>query len=134
MRRLLLFVASAALVTASFGACVIVDHHDSRPVIVKKGGPPPHAPAHGYRHRQGDVDLVFDAGIGVYVVVGLPHYYWDGRHYLRWSEARWESCDRIDGVWIVEGPDRLPPGLAKKYHGKRDAVPKGHRPPAKHKY
>lgn len=131
--RLLVALASAALLTVTFGACVVVDH-DSRPVMVKKGGPPPHAPAHGHRKKHGAVDLAFDSGIGVYVVVGHPHYYWDGRVYLRWSGARWESCDRLDGVWVVEGPDRLPPGLAKKYHGKRDPVPKGHRPPAKPKH
>ncbi len=64
------------------------------PVVVDEGhghGPPPWAPAHGYRrnhqrayqHRDATVDLAFDSGLGVYVVVGLPnYYYWDG-FYLR---------------------------------------------------
>ena len=48
-------------------------------------GPPPHAPAHGYRHKaqRHGAELEFDSGLGVYVVVGVPlHYYLDGL-YLR---------------------------------------------------
>src|SRR5262245_11687981 len=63
---------------------------DGPPVIVREGGahgPPPWAPAHGhrrhhqraYQHRDATVDMVFDSGLGVYVVVGLPnYYYWNG--------------------------------------------------------
>src|SRR5258705_13086779 len=58
--------------------------------VVEEGsghGPPPWAPAHGYRrhHQQAyqsrpdTVDLGFDDGLGVYMVVGFPAYsYWDG--------------------------------------------------------
>ena len=32
---------------------------------VYRHGPPPHAPAHGYRHKQHGVELVYDSGRGV---------------------------------------------------------------------
>ncbi len=40
------------------------------------GGPPSHAPAHGYRNKEHKqrykgIDLVFDTGLGVYVVVDM---------------------------------------------------------------
>ena len=37
----------------------------------KHTGPPPHAPAHGYRHKHPDgVELVYKSNIGGYAVVG----------------------------------------------------------------
>ncbi|MFQ5585276.1 MAG: hypothetical protein ACE5GF_00390, partial [Thermodesulfobacteriota bacterium] len=42
----------------------------------KKHGPPPHAPAHGYRHKhRHGVELMFDGGLGVYIAVGLSGIY-----------------------------------------------------------
>ena len=51
----------------------------------KKGnGPPPHAPAHGYRHKhQHGVELVYSSELGVYVVVGFPNHYFSEGHYFR---------------------------------------------------
>lgn len=91
-------------------------------------GPPPHAPAHGYRtkHRQGgeSVDLVFDAGLGVYVVVDLPdHFYWEGR-YLRVEGDTWYASVRLDDGWEPVSASSLPPGLRKK--AAKAAKPKGH--------
>lgn len=82
------------------------------------GGPPPHAPAHGYRHKQrhagGEVDLVFDSGLGVYVVVGVPdHYYWNG-YYLRLDGDRWYASARLDGDWAPRDASGLPEGLEQK--------------------
>jgi hypothetical protein len=81
-------------------------------------GPPPHAPAHGYRTKQNagvaDVELVFDSGLGVYVVVGLPdHFFWDG-FFLRSEKGLWYSSLRIDGGWEPRSSDALPPGLRNK--------------------
>ncbi len=86
------------------------------------GGPPPWAPAHGYRRKHqrayhghsGTVDLVFDSGLGVYVVVGIPnYYYWDGV-YLRLSAGQWLRAPYLDAPWAPCPPDRLPGKLRDK--------------------
>lgn len=89
-------------------------HHE--PVIITtEGGPPSHAPAHGYRrkHVQG-VELVFDSGLGVYVVVGLTdHYYHDG-YFYRLSGGVWEMSLEPDRHWKVVRDNSLPIGLQVK--------------------
>lgn len=78
-------------------------------------GPPPHAPAHGYRrkHRSG-VELVYDAGLGAYVVVGYPGVYFHDGHYYRLHDGRWHVGVELDGPWRPAPPRALPPGLRKK--------------------
>jgi hypothetical protein len=103
------------------------------------GGPPPWAPAHGYRHHQehayqsraGEVELVFDSGLGVYAVVGFPnYYYWDGS-YLRIESGQWLTAAYLDAPWAPCPADRIPGGLRAKSgngdhgHGKADHG-KGH--------
>jgi hypothetical protein len=82
-----------------------------------KGGPPPHAPAHGYRHkhRQRGVDLVFDSGLGVYVVVGYPFYFHKDRFY-RHHDGVWQISVRIDGGWRGVADHEVPQTL---YWGKK---------------
>ncbi len=82
-------------------------------------GPPPHAPAHGYRHKHQGVDLVYDSGHGVYVVVELPnHFYFKGQYY-RQRETQWEIGVHVDGPWKVVVEESLPKGLrGKKGKGK----------------
>jgi len=81
-------------------------------------GPPPHAPAHGYRQHYNDQDLVYDSGLGVYLVVGYPDYYFLDNSYYRHSNDGWYYSQRADRDWQAYNQDRLPPGLAKKYRGK----------------
>ncbi len=79
-----------------------------------KKGPPPHAPAHGYRQKHQGVELVYDSGRGVYVVIDLPsHYYFKGRYYRR-GEIQWEAGVNIDGPWESVSGEALPPGLRAK--------------------
>ena len=88
----------------------------SREKIGRGNGPPPHAPAHGhrYKHRVKGVELVYDSGRGVYVVVGLPnHYYFDG-HFFRVRGNRWEISLNTDSGWEPVYEDSIPPGLRKK--------------------
>ena len=100
-------------------------------------GPPPHAPAHGYRHKQhtrsGNLELRFDSTLGVYVVIDLPnHYYWDG-YYLRIEDGSWYASTDIEGRWKLRSSGSLPPGLRKKHakHGKVKRNPGKGRGPAK---
>ena len=64
----------------------------------KRYAPPPHAPAHGYRHHhpQG-VDLVFDSGIGAYIVLGFDDLFFFDGVYMRFYDNRWHTADRHDG-------------------------------------
>ncbi len=83
-----------------------------------KHGPPPHAPAHGYRHKQQGVELVYDSGRGVYVVVDFPlHFYFKGNYY-RLRETNWEVGVHMDGPWESVSEEALPRGLRAKGKGK----------------
>jgi len=80
-------------------------------------GPPPHAPAHGYRHKHDNHDLVYDSGLGVYLVSGYPGYYFQDNSYYRHDNDGWYYSKQVDRDWQQYRQDRLPPGLAKKYQG-----------------
>lgn len=112
MKKQRLTLASlGALLLLGPAACIHHGHHGA--------GPPPHAPAHGYRHHHDHhgVDLVWDAHLGVYAVVGFPSlYFWDG-YYYRYHDGFWQTASRPRGSFK---PYRghVPPGLAKK-HGRK---------------
>ena len=83
-------LAAGAVVAAG---CVHHHHHEGPAPGAYPGpppgkpGPPPHAPAHGYRRKNPDgIEVVFDVGVGVYVVLGHDGIYWDGGRYLRWRD------------------------------------------------
>jgi hypothetical protein len=142
VRSISLLVATTAI--AALLACgpvrsVTVGRRGPDPApgpVVHEGsghGPPPWAPAHGYRHKHqrayqshsGTVDLVFDSGLGVYVVVGLPnYYYWDG-WYLRLDAGRWVQAPHLDSRWSPCPVDRVPGGLRAKAD-KSNKPGKGH--------
>ena len=72
--------------------------------------PPPHAPAHGYRykHAQG-VDLAFNSEFGVYVVAGLPSYFYHAGKFYRQAQAGWEVSAKIGGgSWSIVATSSLP--------------------------
>ena len=91
-----------------------------------KGGPPAHAPAHGYRkkHSQGP-DLVFDSGLGVYVVVGMADLYFHNDQFFRLRNGQWEISVGYEGPWSVSTSAKVPPGLQKKGKGKGPGKGKG---------
>lgn len=88
---------------------------------VYKHGPPPHAPAHGYRRKYEGVELVYDSGRGVYVVIEFPNYYYFKGRYYRHREGQWEVSVSIDGVWEFVSEESLPWGLQTKDKGKGKA-------------
>lgn len=82
-------------------------------------GPPPHAPAHGYRRKhQHGIELVYNSGLGVYVIVGFPNHYYCEDHYFRLSGDQWEISPHIKGPWILASDEVLPYGLKVKGKGK----------------
>ncbi len=102
------------------------------PVSAKRGyGPPPHAPAHGYRHKHSQgPEIVFDSGLGVYVVVDLQDYYYHEKRYYRFRGDRWETSVHIRGPWELVVEAALPTGLQKKSHCKGKC--KKHKKPRHH--
>ena len=141
-RRLL----TVACTTLSFfaGACAPISSvtigGGDRPSVHSGGnrhpGPPPHAPANGYHHKhrhQGqDLEFVFDSGLGVYLVVGVPdRYYWNG-YYLRIDGDQWYASVNLDRDWKARTDDSLPSGLRKhKKHPKAKRGKSGKPGPAK---
>ncbi|MBW2448650.1 MAG: hypothetical protein JRG83_22420 [Deltaproteobacteria bacterium] len=104
------------------------------PVVVHALGPPPHAPAHGYRHKQAHhgVELVFDSAVGVYAVAGWDdHFFYDG-HYYRQLATGWQMSVRIDGGWVVAAHTRLPKRLAKRAPRTHEKKHQHH--PARHRH
>ncbi len=130
-----LLVALVGLLGLTAPACVILLPLEDKPKVhgkhAKKERPPPWAPAHGYRRKHHKHDLVFDAKIGVYVVVDLlGHYFYRDRFYKR-VDGQWWTAARITSGWTVVGADGIPPGL----RGTKLKGPKKHRgrsAPAKH--
>lgn len=124
-RNLAIAIGAVALGFAGSG-CTQVIVQEPAPQQVSRGhGPPPHAPAHGYRARtpQG-AEVVFDRGLGVFVVVDLPGaYYWRDWYYRQESGGRWERCDRLDGAWVGIVEASLPPGLRGWHGAPRSGLP-----------
>ncbi|MEE8580019.1 MAG: hypothetical protein V3T33_00385 [Myxococcota bacterium] len=134
-------VVIAALAVAVYAltslGCVSVPHrHGHEP------SPPPWAPAHGHRdkhhgkhddHHGGDAKMVFDSGLGVYVVVDLPDVYFFDGVYFYFDDGAWLIGANLDGPWRPAKADRLPPGLRKEHPGRGHG--RGHRKdaPARHR-
>jgi hypothetical protein len=103
------------------------------PVVRPGNGPPAHAPAHGYRNKQVcGVEIVFDAGRGVYVVVGMAdHYYYDG-YFYRLRTGVWEMSLKPDTGWAKVSIGSLPSGLQARgddngnHNGNGNGKARGH--------
>ena len=107
-------VVSLACVLIMTASCSTYEVH-RRPVGKRGNGPPPHAPAYGHRNKHVDgVELVYDSGRGVYIVVGLSdHYYHDG-YFYRLRGGLWEMSLKPDGNWKAASQKSLPMGLQVK--------------------
>lgn len=81
-----------------------------------KHGPPPHAPAHGYRHRhQHGVEMVFDTAVGAYIVVGHPGiYFFNGIYFHKDTKGFWKSAKHFKGPWHMKDVRKLPMKLKNK--------------------
>jgi hypothetical protein len=109
------------LILSSCGRSNLKVVHQPAPseVVVVKQGPPPHAPAHGYRHKhEGKVELCYDSALQVYVVTGHKDCWFRDQSYFRLVKGSWEMSLSYGGPWTPAPAKSLPPGLAKKYgHG-----------------
>ena len=111
------FVGNGLIYVAGLGLVACQHEYREEPYgrPVRHRGPPPHAPAHGYRHRyRRGLDLVFDSGLDVYLVVGARRtFFYDGRFY-RFRRGEWEASRDYDGSWRESSGRRLPRALRKK--------------------
>ena len=137
---------AALLCSPLLFACVTHHHHPPAKRTVThtrahEPGPPPHAPAHGYRHKHRDrvggpvVELRYDDALRIYVVVGhADHYFHAGRYYRR-HDGRWVASTQLAGPWAVVEIAKLPPGLRAKHKSAKQKTPGSWKPapPAKHK-
>jgi len=123
-RTMILATIAAAALSAACTRTVVYQEREHKPVVVtqeKENGPPPHAPAHGYRHKHAkdDVTLVYDSGIDVYVVTGYKGVYFSAGQYFRDSGSSWEWSVSIEGPWkVVAKSSDVPTGLREKGHDK----------------
>ena len=139
MQRLTRTLLVAVVAVASL-ACVQVHHPRPLPsgTRVTEPGPPPHAPAHGYRHKHltagVKVELSFDSLLGVYVVVGWPRHYYAGGRFYRQADGAWYVSTEFKARWVALDAGRLPRGLAKKAARGKRKKPRAGSHPAKHDY
>ena len=81
-----------------------------------------------YHHKHNDgVVLVFDGGLGVYLVPDHPDYYFYNNRYYRFVDSVWHVSPGIKGPWVVVKKKNLPPRFLKI------KVPKGKIPLVKTK-
>jgi hypothetical protein len=117
-RSLLAAALTASAVIAISGCNTMIRYNQTASPAAgeKHAGPPPHAPAHGYRHKHPDgTQLEYESSMGVYVVVGYAeHYYCDGVYY-RWHEASWHASKNINKGWAPASDKSIPPGLRKTH-------------------
>lgn len=83
-----------------------------------KQGPPPHAPAHGYRHKHPDGHVLeYDSKIGAYIVVNVPDTYFANDLYLRMStDGRWMVSATLGSGWRVALASEIPPKMRHSKH------------------
>ncbi len=107
---------------AVFPGCVHQYHAGHRapgPVVASQHGPPPHAPAHGYRYKnpKRGADLIYDSGLGLYLVAGLTGHYFQSGRYFRFFNGSWQVSSALKGPWGRIAVKGLPRGLRKKAGG-----------------
>ena len=100
-----------------------------------KNGPPPHAPAHGYRHKHQDgVELEYDSRIDAYLVIEFPGTYFYNGLYGRFSpEEYWMVAENLNGPWRVSKEGEIPLKLVKVYKEDHPDKAKGHEKRKKNK-
>jgi hypothetical protein len=117
----LTFIVSSLILTSCSGTgrhkTSVTRHAYKQTTIVKKG-PPPHAPAHGYRHKHGKAVLVYESRLGVYIVHGYHgHYFYDGNYY-RTQKGGWQISVEIGGPWKNVSETKVPKRLRQEQHAK----------------
>ena len=115
--------ALVAILAVAVSGCIYVKpphRHPARPVkvvVVEKAKNEP--PRHGHHRRHKGVEIVFDAPLGVYVVIGHPRHYFHGSRFYRLTHAGWQVSVRLDRGWVKVRSHDLPKGLHVVKAGKK---------------
>lgn len=109
------FITKSLVFFAGFG--LVACQHERREEPFGRGvyryNRPPHAAAHGHRHRYAKgVVLVYDSDIRAYRVHNRGSYYYRGRFY-RVRNGRWETRGDIDRPWHATSGRELPRRLRR---------------------
>ncbi|NQY27333.1 MAG: hypothetical protein HRT92_09185 [Piscirickettsiaceae bacterium] len=93
-----------------------------------KSGPPPHAPAHGYRHKHHKHDMSYDSGLGAYIVLGKREVYFDDGLYFRYRSGDWQASVNLGNGWYDTNKKVVPHKLwSYKDRDYKHAKQKSHR-------
>ena len=111
MNLKMLFISLLSIILIGCVDSASVRYGDSRPHY--KNAPPPHAPAHGYRHKHKKHDMYYDSGLSVYVVMGLHDLYFDNGIYYRYRNSGWQVSTSIGGHWQDTVSRAIPSKLYK---------------------
>ena len=115
-----LFAALVIVVTVAGCQGIVLAPRAGGPVAVHQSGPPPHAPAHGYRHKhRAGPEFRFDSHLGVYIVKGNTDIYFHDGWFIRIRSGAWQVSATLDGHWTDRPADWVPPGLRAKHHAKK---------------
>lgn len=112
---LTLITLSACVRTTQVRGVVVVPAETHSHTVITRHEFPPHAPAHGHRHHYHNHDLRYDAGLGVYVVIGSPGLYFYGDHYLRFIDGRWQFRGQLKKPWRAAQQRHVPRKLRERY-------------------
>ncbi len=134
---ILLSVLSLSTLSSCFqnaqmrGVLVIpTETHSHTTTVISRYEPPPFAPANGFRQHYYDRELQYDSGFGAYVVIGSPGLYFYDNHYIRYYDNRWQSTNRLQGVWRPAG-NRDVPGKLRERHARQHHA-REHREESRH--
>ena len=129
-----LFLALAAVTLLGGCASTHIDRVIHRGPAVHAPGPPPHAPAHGRRHKHQGITLAFDQALDCYLVVGHSNHYWKDGSFFRLGSGGWEISYSWGSSWVSVGDHRVPDRVRHKHgHGYGKKHKGGHHP-AKRKH
>ncbi|MFW5450590.1 MAG: hypothetical protein ACKE9I_03230 [Methylophagaceae bacterium] len=100
-----------------------------------KNGPPPHAPAHGYRHKHKKHNMSYDSGLGAYIILGWDNHYFDNNVYFRYRNGAWQASVNLNSGWHDADRYAVPAKLwnyknndSNYYKHKKEHPGKGHKP------
>lgn len=131
MKLKLVFIATAIIALTGCVDSAGVRYGDSGRSTYKSG-PPPHAPAHGYRHKHRKHDMSYDSGLGAYVILGKSEVYFDNGLYFRYRNGDWQASVNLGSGWYNADKKVVPKKLwsykdSDRKHAKKKEHPgKGH--------
>jgi len=80
---------------------------------------------HGRTITRGELSLVYDPGVRVYVVESRPDVYYSSGFYFTFTSGTWMRSRAVRGPWEPCSEGHIPPGL-RKHRGHDRGRHRGH--------